>query len=308
MIREVKSLQRHRLESENTGPSYDGDIKLATLCSKPRQTVCMNSIPQSEGSSRVRNECTCTMNHIRNSALTHTIDGEISSSTRLPLTMGRHEANSSVASSDMRHNSLSAGTSIENESRILSDLWNIYDDNLSIENTNYTNICTDVNKDIDGGTLQCNKAWKSEEEVISINPILNELTLKVIIDSGATNHMFPDIDVFYEWEEFDEPRYVYFGDGRRVLITGIGHTCLVKNALYIPELANGIISISKLDIYGYDIRIRDGKLRVLNQSEEVVMHGSLENDLYELGRLYKQMLVRPVCDGLYETGINEEVK
>jgi hypothetical protein len=146
MIREVKSLQRHRLESENTGPSYDGDIKLATLCSKPRQTVCMNSIPQSEGSSRVRNECTCTMNHIRNSALTHTIDGEISSSTRLPLTMGRHEANSSVASSDMRHNSLSAGTSIKNESSILSNLWNIYGGDLLKENTNHTHICTNVKK------------------------------------------------------------------------------------------------------------------------------------------------------------------
>ena len=38
------------------------------------------------------------------------------------------------------------------------------------------------------------------------------------------------------------------------------------------------------------------------------MHGSLENDSYKLGRLYKQMLVRPVCYGTYETGINEEVK
>ena len=150
MIREVKPLRRHRLISEYTGPSHDGNIKLATLYSKPRQTVCMKAVPQSGGSSQVRGECTCKINHTRNSALTHTIGGEISSSTKLP----QHEVEtSSVASSDMRHNSLSAGTSIENESRILSDLWNIYDGDLSIENTNHTHICTNINYDIDNGFL-----------------------------------------------------------------------------------------------------------------------------------------------------------
>ena len=45
MIREVKPLRGHRLKPEYTWPSYDGNIKLATLCSEPRQTVCMSSIP-----------------------------------------------------------------------------------------------------------------------------------------------------------------------------------------------------------------------------------------------------------------------
>ena len=94
-------------------------------------------------------------------------------------------------------------------------MWKAHDGTLSItsNNTYIHNNILDDNKDINGGILQCSKlqkVWKSEEDVITINPILDELNMKVIIDSGATNHMFPDIDVFYEWEEFDEPRYVYF--------------------------------------------------------------------------------------------------
>jgi hypothetical protein len=49
------------------------------------------------------------------------------------------------------------------------------------------------------------KVWKSEKDNITINPILEELNLKDIVNSGATYHMFPDIDVFYEWEELGEP-------------------------------------------------------------------------------------------------------
>ena len=92
-----------------------------------------------------------------------------------------------------------------------------------------------------------------------------------------------------------------------IKIIGIGHTCLVKNALYIPVLANGIISIPKRDKDGYDIRIRDGGLNVPNQDSEVVLNGFLENDLYELGRLYKQMLLRHVCDGNYEVGVTKNI-
>ena len=45
-----------------------------------------------------------------------------------------------------------------------------------------------------------------------------------------------------------------------------------------------------MDKDGYDIRIRDGGLNVLNQDSEVVLNGLIENDFYELGRLYKQTL------------------
>ena len=120
MVREDKH-SLTRLKTESTGPSYDGNVKLATLCSMPRQTVRMIPISRDRDTPRVRGECTCTLNHISKSTIKPRIENEKSSSTKFSNN-NKHEENSSVAHSDIGHNTDTAGTNIYSQNIILSDM------------------------------------------------------------------------------------------------------------------------------------------------------------------------------------------
>jgi len=98
-----------------------------------------------------------------------------------------------------------------------------------------------------------------------------------------------------------------FGGGETAEIVGRGNTCLVKDALYIPKLTTGIISVSRMDIAGYEIKVMDGTMEVISSSNDIVMVGELTTDgLYELTDAYKRMLFDPDCRN-YSQDINEDI-
>jgi hypothetical protein len=147
-----------------------------------------------------------------------------------------------------------------------------------------------------------------KNESVHINAI-DIKDVRVIIDSGATNHMFPVREMFYILREHGNSRKrVVFGGGTTAQIVGEGDTCLVKDALYIPKLTTGVISVSRLDIAGYKTVAYDGIIEVINvDTDEQVMVGDMTMDgLYELTDIYKRMLCDPDCRN-YPKDVNEDI-
>jgi len=64
----------------------------------------------------------------------------------------------------------------------------------------------------------------------------------VIIDSGATNHMFPHMKFLNTIEELESPQFVSLGDPRlKIEIVARGDNNIVGNCLLVPKLQYGLI-------------------------------------------------------------------
>lgn len=79
-----------------------------------------------------------------------------------------------------------------------------------------------------------------------------------LVDSGATSHMTNNADYFSELEMLSSPQNVSLGDGHGLCVKGIGtiiltpklngnksKTLILKNTLYVPDIAYNLFSISK---------------------------------------------------------------
>ncbi len=142
---------------------------------------------------------------------------------------------------------------------------------------------------------------------IGENNVIKNRCKDVIIDSGATGHMFPWREVFKTYTQLPSnmDRRVHFGDSSKTArIIGVGDTCLVKGALYVPELSLGIVSISKLDDANYEIVIRGRSISIIDNDEDLVMSGTLHDGLYKLDLVYCEGLFNAKCDD-YLTEINK---
>jgi hypothetical protein len=97
---------------------------------------------------------------------------------------------------------------------------------------------------------------------------------KWVIDSGASNHMIGVREIFAELNT-NVHSTVRFGEGFVVEIEDIGtilfvckngeHKLLVR-VYVIPKLATNIISLGQLDEIGYEIRIREGVMKVQDEN------------------------------------------
>ncbi|XP_071687887.1 uncharacterized protein [Rutidosis leptorrhynchoides] len=85
-------------------------------------------------------------------------------------------------------------------------------------------------------------------------------------------------------------RIIKVGNGDELHVEAIGTLLLVleggfnlylNNTLYVPLMTQNLISVSKLDRFGYDFKFGHNCLEVYFDSH-VVGTGSLENDLYKL--------------------------
>ena len=118
--------------------------------------------------------------------------------------------------------------------------------------------------------------------------ITNEYTF--IIDSGATSHMTPNEHCLIDFQTISG--FVYLGNNNKLEIIGTGDTniSVINNILLVPELVFGLISIPKLDEYGCVTVIDSGKVIVRNSDGDVVLTGTLRNNLYYLDRIYLDVL------------------
>jgi hypothetical protein len=114
------------------------------------------------------------------------------------------------------------------------------------------------------------------------------VTHNTIVDSGATCHMFPSMDVFKNYVPRSGGHVTLGDDTTKLNVSGGGNTHLkcVDNAIHVPGLGVGLISISVLDAVGYSTVIVGGKLSVLDREGYVAFTATKTQSLYYLDDEY----------------------
>ena len=79
-----------------------------------------------------------------------------------------------------------------------------------------------------------------------------------VLDSGCTDHMTGDKDMFRELSENDDPRkYVTFGDNSKGKVVGLGkvaisHDSSIQNVMLVESLGYNLLSVSRLAEFGFN--------------------------------------------------------
>jgi hypothetical protein len=119
--------------------------------------------------------------------------------------------------------------------------------------------------------------------------------LRIIMDSGFTSHMTPNIFLLSNYQ----PRTGSVALGSKVLsglkITGIGDNWVLKNILHVPDLRLMLISESKLDKEGFTIVKENGLCSVLLLEDLIFTAHITPDNLYELDDDYKRILCYNTC-------------
>jgi hypothetical protein len=91
---------------------------------------------------------------------------------------------------------------------------------------------------------------KQNNDGISLNSFKANLNNKIILDSGATNHMFCNKNLLTKLEPINDEQFVLVANGMKAKINGIGETNLLStkltNILYLSSFSTNLISIPKL--------------------------------------------------------------
>ena len=80
-----------------------------------------------------------------------------------------------------------------------------------------------------------------------------------VLDSGCTDHMTGDKDMFRELAENDGPRkYVTFGDNSKGKVVGLGkvaisHDSSIQNIMLVESLGYNLLSVSRLADFGFNV-------------------------------------------------------
>jgi hypothetical protein len=110
--------------------------------------------------------------------------------------------------------------------------------------------------------------------------------IEVIIDSGATNHMFPHMKFLENLRELQSPQYVGLGDPKMKLeIVARGTNHLVGDGLLVPNLQYGLISVPQLDKSGFETTFQNEKCWVY-QGNNVIIEATLRHNLYFVEKTY----------------------
>lgn len=73
-----------------------------------------------------------------------------------------------------------------------------------------------------------------------------------VIDSGATSHMTPHIELLSDYEAYNEPKNVFMGTGRTTKALGQGLVLYdakhssgkLKKVIYVPKLEDNLLSLN----------------------------------------------------------------
>ena len=115
---------------------------------------------------------------------------------------------------------------------------------------------------------------------------INKKEYKIIIDSGATSHMSPNINSFIDFTPI-VGKIVLGNDKYTIKSMGVGSTKFLKNVLYVPSLRDGLISIPKLDKEGYECNFKDDQVKIYDKNKNLAFTGTLKKGLYYLDNAVK---------------------
>jgi hypothetical protein len=121
-----------------------------------------------------------------------------------------------------------------------------------------------------------------------------------VLDIGASNHMTGTREALTKLNE-QVSGTVRFGDGSCIEIKGLGSIVMegcdqqhkvLANVYYIPKLKSNIISLGQLEEAGCDVRLKNGRLTVVDSEGILIISVPRTNNrLYTL----KNAVVSPVC-------------
>ncbi|KAF2347481.1 Zinc finger CCHC-type [Trinorchestia longiramus] len=115
-----------------------------------------------------------------------------------------------------------------------------------------------------------------------------------IVDSGATQHMCNKQSEFSSSSDLSSPVRVEIGDGRALKGFGVGDVplkitlpnmqvknCVVKNVLFVPELACNLISVAQNAECGKETHFNRSTCEIVDENNELIVAG------HKVGRLYR---------------------
>jgi hypothetical protein len=111
-------------------------------------------------------------------------------------------------------------------------------------------------------------------------------------DSGCTIHFFKNRDVFSSYRPLNKvvgqsskegTNFTILGTGNvelKVVFNGVEHTLTFHDALHAPDIMANLLSISKMDLAGWNAVFGDGRVQFFNKEKVEVFVGTLKNGLY----------------------------
>jgi len=114
------------------------------------------------------------------------------------------------------------------------------------------------------------------------------------IDSGASQHMCRSKELFSELEDLQSPVFIRVGNGSKVeaklsgkvqlntRIKGGSDQITLSNVLYVPELAENLLSVRRATAKGFKFNFSGENVTILNPNQEIVGCGSVQKGLYRL--------------------------
>ena len=108
-----------------------------------------------------------------------------------------------------------------------------------------------------------------------------------VLDSGCTDHMTGDEEMFRELAENDGPRkYVTFGDNSKGKVVGLGkvaisHGSSIQNVMLVESLGYNLLSVSRLADFGFNVLFTEVDCQVFRRdNHKMVFTGVRRGDLY----------------------------
>ena len=108
-----------------------------------------------------------------------------------------------------------------------------------------------------------------------------------VLDSGCTDHMTGDEEMFRELAENDGPqKYVTFGDNSKGKVVGLGkvaisHDSSIQNVMLVESLGYKLLSVSRLADFGLNVLFTEVDCQVFRRdNHKMVYTGMRRGDLY----------------------------
>ena len=107
-----------------------------------------------------------------------------------------------------------------------------------------------------------------------------------MLDSGCTNHMTGEEDMFHSLQLTQEAQEIVFGDSGKSKVIGIGKIPIsdqqsLSNVLLVDSLSYNLLSVSQLCGMGYNCLFSDVDVKILRREDSsVAFTGRLKGKIY----------------------------
>ena len=152
----------------------------------------------------------------------------------------------------------------------------------------------------DDGDIEHGYYHEDEESDIDFEETMRNLSLMAnfrdymargkewILDSGCTDHMTEDKDMFRELAKSDGPRkYVTFGDNSKGKVLGLGKVAIyndssIQNVMLVESLDYKLISVSRLADFGFNVLFTEVDCQVFRRDNHNMVFMSFVEVIYTL--------------------------